>query len=133
MIQSGKPLQFNSMENGQSSNVNCFYVKWHILHSHALLISIQITNTHTHIQQQQQQQQQPPSMIPLSRGLGRSECRQPYPCKYHYSQRGRFQKTHRKFLRKPFCSLKTFECTTLTKVTKPKAQDKGDYVTSYQT
>jgi len=25
-------------------------------------------------------------MIPLTRGLGRSECRQPYPCKYHNSQ-----------------------------------------------
>ena len=30
----------------------------------------------------------PPSMIPLTRGLGRSECRQSYPYKYHYSQRG---------------------------------------------
>ena len=30
-----------------------------------------------------------PSKIPLTRGLRRSECRQPYPCKYHYSQRGR--------------------------------------------
>ena len=32
-----------------------------------------------------------PSVIPLTRGLGRSECSQPYPSKYHYSQRGRFQ------------------------------------------
>ena len=30
----------------------------------------------------------PPIVIPLTRGMGRSECRQPYPCKYHYSQRG---------------------------------------------
>jgi len=28
----------------------------------------------------------PPIVIPLTRGMGRSECRQPYPCKYHYSQ-----------------------------------------------
>ena len=34
---------------------------------------------------------------PLSGGLGRSECRPPYLCKYHYSQRGRFQKTHKIF------------------------------------
>jgi len=39
----------------------------------------------------------PPSMIPLTRGLERSECRQSYPCKYHCSQRGRFQKTHKIF------------------------------------
>ena len=38
-----------------------------------------------------------------------------------------------KILRRPFCSLKTFEYTTLTKATKPKVQDKGEYVTSYQT
>jgi len=38
----------------------------------------------------------PPNMIPLTRGLGRSECRQPNPCQYHYSQRSRFQKTHKK-------------------------------------
>jgi len=33
----------------------------------------------------------PPSVIPLTRGVGRSECRQSYPCKYHYSQIDRFQ------------------------------------------
>jgi len=37
----------------------------------------------------------PPSMIPLTRGLGETELGNPYPCKYHYSQRGRFQKTHK--------------------------------------
>jgi len=48
-----------------------------------------------------------PNMIPLTRGLGRSVCRQPYPCKYHYSQRGRFQKTHKNFCEKHFCSWNT--------------------------
>jgi len=32
----------------------------------------------------QQQQQQLPVWVPLSRGLGRSNCRQPYPCRYFY-------------------------------------------------
>ena len=44
-----------------------------------------------------------PSAIPLTRDLGRSESRQPYPCKYYYSQRGRFQRPT-KILRKPFCN-----------------------------
>ena len=34
-------------------------------------------------------------MIPLTRGLEKFKCRQPYPCKYRYSQRGRFHKTHK--------------------------------------
>jgi len=49
-----------------------------------------------------------PNVIPLSRGLRRSGCRQPYPRKYHYSQRGRFQKTHKKILRKPFLYFENF-------------------------
>jgi len=45
----------------------------------------------------------PLSVILFTWGLGRFECRQPYPCEYHYSQRGRFQRPT-KFLRKPFCN-----------------------------
>jgi len=49
-----------------------------------------------------------PSVISFSRDLGRSECRQPYTCKYRYSQRGRFQKTHNFFWENHFVVEKTF-------------------------
>jgi len=48
-----------------------------------------------------------PNVIPLSRGLGRSKCRQPYPCKYHYSQEADFERPT-KFLRKSFLYFKNF-------------------------
>ena len=70
-----------------------------------LLKMITNTNTfldiHNYVQKENEEKKRdttttPPSMIPLTQSLGRSECRQPYPCKYHYSQRGRFQKTEEK-------------------------------------
>ena len=57
-------------------------MKYHInLQTRELnVLMVTYTNMKTNHYLVQQQQH-------LTRGLERSECRQPYPCEYHYSQR----------------------------------------------
>jgi len=73
-------------------------------------------------------------VIPLSRGLGRSECRQPTLASITTHKEADSKRPTNLFFffeKTIFCDLKTFEYAIRVEATKLKTHDKGEYVTSY--